>query len=759
MDARDRRFYLQHLRIEHFGVFSRRTIGPFGPHMNIVYGQNEAGKTTVASFVGGVLFGWEEARGNRNTYRPEGIERSGTLFFAPGDIEPESEPEPAKKRKGKAVEEEIPVSSQDMATLSRARNADGLQGDVWLAEDIDKDTFRTMFSLNSDELRSLSNTTDTTAKLLTAGSGTGSSPAHALAHVNERLAAFTSRSAGAENSLMRLSAQRAELRERQHVAAEQADRLRDQDRELHQLEPERQAMAQRVEEANRLVEALTSAQTAVESLDDEKRKLQRELQRLRDDEAAAVRERKRLEQQVGNRLASLSAAEDRALRDRLDGLAEQEARQSHTVEAARSNYVSSKAVYDALLETAGDKKRDATNRRSKRSLQILFSIIVPVVLFLLGIPLFLQGRALGSMTYLALGVALLLFAALMTVAGFVMIFRPDREDLGRKERFDDAQWVMVQDEKKLEACAVEADRLAERIRQALDEEGLSQAEGSIRQGRTLLDEARETRSSIALCIQRQQAAASRASQTLQRLEEVTSERARALSRAHLDEDAGLDDIEEELAHRTHQRAGLLEAFEALNQRVGELTAILAAARDEHDFDRLKIEAQQLNTRLDEARADFARLLLAKRMLEAAIAAWESKRQPEVYEKASRLLALMTNGRWTEVSLTAEGTLQVTDALKVTRAPVHLSLGTCQQLYLALRIALLTTAENVGRAIPTLADDILVNFDAARRVGAARALAELATQRQVILFTCHEEVVRVLKKAAKQTGYPATIIDL
>ena len=34
---------------------------------------------------------------------------------------------------------------------------------------------------------------------------------------------------------------------------------------------------------------------------------------------------------------------------------------------------------------------------------------------------------------------------------------------------------------------------------------------------------------------------------------------------------------------------------------------------------------------------------------------------------------------------------------------------------------LLTADNVGRAIPILADDILVNFDASRRRGAARAL--------------------------------------
>ena len=55
-----------------------------------------------------------------------------------------------------------------------------------------------------------------------------------------------------------------------------------------------------------------------------------------------------------------------------------------------------------------------------------------------------------------------------------------------------------------------------------------------------------------------------------------------------------------------------------------------------------------------------------------------------------------------------------------------------------------TADNVGRSVPILADDILVNFDARRRIGAARALAELSRTRQVILFTCHEEIVESMR---------------
>ena len=53
--------FLRYLRIERFGRFHDKTVGPFDEHLNIVYGGNEAGKTTLAAFVGGVLFGWEES--------------------------------------------------------------------------------------------------------------------------------------------------------------------------------------------------------------------------------------------------------------------------------------------------------------------------------------------------------------------------------------------------------------------------------------------------------------------------------------------------------------------------------------------------------------------------------------------------------------------------------------------------------------------------------------------------------------------------
>ena len=57
--ARDGRRYLKSLHIGAFGAFSNRDIGPFSPGLNVVYGPNESGKTTMRKFIGGVLFGWD----------------------------------------------------------------------------------------------------------------------------------------------------------------------------------------------------------------------------------------------------------------------------------------------------------------------------------------------------------------------------------------------------------------------------------------------------------------------------------------------------------------------------------------------------------------------------------------------------------------------------------------------------------------------------------------------------------------------------
>lgn len=717
--------FLKRIKITSFGAFTDKVVGPFTPHLNVVFGENEAGKSTLASFAGGVLFGWEEARGVRNTYKPKNAERAGSLFFAPCPAEGDTDDPDAE------------------LVLSRVKNVDGLQGPAELVDDIDRETFQTMFSLTSDELRSLRNTTDVTAKLLTAGSGTGASPAHALAEVQARLAEYTSKAAGIEHSIVRLASEQDELRAQMTAAAEEAERYKGQDKEFHELAPQRAQLLARLDALNTSIEQLTAQRATLEKLDSQRETLRRQRDELREDEAALAAEHRVREQISDPALVSLGAADERALRDRIDALAEEQAKCAHSVDLAKENCATSTAAYEALLET-DDAQEANEKRRSQRSVQVGLSIALPFVFVAAGVPLFMHGREINSLSFTALGIGLVVFALMLAAAALVMLFRPDKAAEALEARKQDAQWVMLQDKKKLETCLAAQQQLSARIRAQLDASGLAAAQGSLRSARSLLSEAKDARAEAGLFQQRQQALASRLSAVEDNLADVERQRARLIERAGLHEDATVAGIDAAIDQKTRQRAGLLETSENLNRRYGELKQELSQAKRAHSFDEIKLRYQQVRTRQDESAQDYARLLLARRMLEAAIGAWESKSQPEVYRQASRLLSLMTDGRWVKVAMTPEGRLQVTDSVKTEREPVHLSLGTCQQLYLALRIALLMTAENVGRSVPILADDILVNFDARRRLGAARALAELSRTRQVILFTCHEEIVESMR---------------
>lgn len=708
--------YLERVKIASFGAFSNMAVGPLTPGLNVIFGRNESGKTTLASFVGGVLFGWEDARGMRNTYKPANAERAGSLFFQAG---------------GNEIE------------LSRGRNADGLQGDAALVSDIDKETFQTMFSLTSDELRTLRNTSDVTAKLLTAGSGTGASPAHARSLIQNRLAEYTSRAAGIEHSLVNLGVQQDELREKLSYAAETVERFKRQDKEFHDLAPQRDQLLARLDSLNSDIEALTVCRASVEKIDQEMDDLEDKVASLRAEEETLRLEHRLRDRGDSAALVRLTTTEDRALRDKIESLAVDEAKFEHAVDLAQDNFSTSKAAYEVLLES-----EDATSvqgvMRRQRATQIVLSIALPLLFMLSGVPLFIHGREITSLSFTVGGIGLIVFAIMLALAAMVMLFRPDKKADAKEERLQDAQWVMLQDKKKLEACVESRESFRREARAQLDSVGLEEAQGSLRRARTLLDEAKDARAESNLYRQRQQALVSRRSSLEESLALAKRQRKRLFERIDSRAERTVEALDAALAQKVQQRSGLLETSEHLNRRYGELKQELSHAVKEREFDALKLQAEEVKTRIDESSREYARLLLAKRMLETAIGAWESKSQPEVYRQASRLLSVMTDGAWVKVAMTAEGRLQVVDAVKTARDPLHLSLGTCQQLYLALRIALLMTADNVGRAIPILADDILVNFDSERRAGAARALAELARMRQVLLFTCHEEVVKALR---------------
>lgn len=767
--------FLKYARIDSFGAFSNKTVGPFAPGMNVVFGKNEAGKTTLSQFVGGLLFGWEDARTNRNTYKPDYAERAGALVFA-------ARPEGAFEAGDSSLTEdasretsgESPVQGtvlENETVISRARNADGLIGDQSVVADIDRETFRTMFLLTSDELRSLRNTTDITSHLLTAGSGTETSPTYALADVNDRIQVYSSKAASATDSLVRIADDMKATRVRIQRAVDEAERLKSETREYRALEGKREELSRRISSANEQIDALVGKRAQLKRMDEQREILLDELADLK--EQARDQQRATAPDDVANafepELLELTPVEERALREKMDDLSERQVRADHALQTAESDYAASVAAYDALTELQGNEAK-AADRKNQRTLKIVLSIALPVVFAALGVPVFMQGRVIGSLSFSVLGAVLILFALVLAAAAVFMVARPERDEKTFDSRLQETQWMMLQDQKKLDQAKAAKDAVDEQVARWLSGNGFSQTGGSIRVARSILDEVRDFRAKNEL--RNQQAASyeislANAKNSLSDLDMQRNRLIRSVGEIADEEWANLvssatrttpldeSSIGKVVARKSAQRDELVSSLEKIGLRYGELGEQLARARDMRELDEAKQHYQELRTRMADGKADLANLLTTRFLLEKAVEEWESRSQPEVYRRAGELLSLMTDGAWIRVALSPEGTIIATDAARNERDPKHLSLGTCQQLYLALRIALLMCADNVGESVPILADDILVNFDSQRRAGAARALAQLARTRQVIVFTCHEEVVEAMGMAD-----PAcTVIDL
>jgi hypothetical protein len=142
---------------------------------------------------------------------------------------------------------------------------------------------------------------------------------------------------------------------------------------------------------------------------------------------------------------------------------------------------------------------------------------------------------------------------------------------------------------------------------------------------------------------------------------------------------------------------------------------------------------------------------ARALLEDTRAAVARDHQPPVLREASRWLTRLTEGRYPSITTAIdEARLEVHDAEGTVWNPEQLSRGTREQVFLALRLALIRDLGRHDVSLPVVMDDALVNFDDARAQSAARVLvefiAEQAADRQMLVLTCHAHVAKTFAAA-------------
>lgn len=711
--------YLEYVKLTNFGKFANMIVGPFKPGLNVVYGANEAGKTTISELIKNVMFGWRASRRGSNSYKPENSERIGSLFFK-------------DDRTG------------DVEEIKRTKNSEGVVDRLHVLDDIDKETYETMFALNSDELLKLDRHNEVTARLLTAGSGTASSPAIVLAKIQEEIRALMSRSAQTPDSIALLREEQEREKTLVQELLNETDSFYEEEHRLESLLARKEALTEAQAGLNTEIEELKSNYARLEGIDasiEQNTALLEETraseQQMRFSDSVEVDENVRA-------LSKLSSAEEYEVKTLLDDLDEERLKYEHALDSAKREVAKSTTAFETLINDH-DFQTEQDRAKKQRRIRLIIAFVILVCMGIVGIWLFRQGRAVGSLTYSAFGVITCLCGLLVAAGGIVANMHPSKTEEAFEERRRDYEWVKYQDEQHLEFCERDLADHKNRAKWFLDQRGFSAAEGSIRQARHLLDLAHDMRTNEETTKQNLQALSLQRASLESLLGTLAEQRRELCLSMGLDPEAQLADLEAIIERKNTERAKTSELIQETNLQFGQISSELSHARHATTFDEAKQRKAIVDARLKERYHELAVLLLAQRSLEISIAEWERKSQPEVYKQASRLFAQMTKGAWQKVRMNAEGEIEALDSVKTACPPQLLSLGTRQQLYLALRVALLITAENVGRSLPILCDDILVNFDDERRREAIKVIVELSRYRQVILFTCHPSVAALVRE--------------
>ena len=222
--------------------------------------------------------------------------------------------------------------------------------------------------------------------------------------------------------------------------------------------------------------------------------------------------------------------------------------------------------------------------------------------------------------------------------------------------------------------------------------------------------------------------------------------------------------QDELRRQLGQRdpAGLDADEAACEQALAALDAGLRTARAAEETSRRELEAidsaataADARERMEQAAAGaraavgpWLRSRLAHALLAEATRRFRERAQGPMLTAASAYFQRMTGGEFVRLLGDDAELRPVLRAQRRDGAKLKveaLSEGTCDQLYLALRLAALDIRRAAGVDLPVVLDDVLMTSDDRRAGLMLQALADFARGGQVIVFTHHEHLAEVARR--------------
>lgn len=137
-------------------------------------------------------------------------------------------------------------------------------------------------------------------------------------------------------------------------------------------------------------------------------------------------------------------------------------------------------------------------------------------------------------------------------------------------------------------------------------------------------------------------------------------------------------------------------------------------------------------------------VLANDLIEKSLHKLVEKNYIDVIKNASKIFSNLTNQSYSEILVhKKKNEISVLSNAGLKKDLKDLSRGTVEQLYLSIRLSLAIYFGKNFYQLPILLDDILVNFDKNRAINIIQTLVKISEQHQVFFFTCHEWVRELL----------------
>ena len=210
-------------------------------------------------------------------------------------------------------------------------------------------------------------------------------------------------------------------------------------------------------------------------------------------------------------------------------------------------------------------------------------------------------------------------------------------------------------------------------------------------------------------------------------------------------------LEERLSDAETATQELRENLGLQKARLAEIEKELQIAEKNIDAEAIQHQSAAVDTQIADHDQRINLLKCTRQLLERTRAEVARHHQPAALIEASHWLARLTEGRYVQITTAAdEARLDVHDAAGVIWNPERLSRGTREQVFLALRLALVRDLHEQGITLPVVMDDALVNFDDRRARAASRTLVEFMKDRngdhQMLVLTCHAHVATLFREA-------------